>query len=250
VVPPGPSDSESTANRRQTGHQGDDQARRGDRASTADRHQTDHYFATTPTARSRPGRVRLSLPDLPDPGPDLVLHTDAAVFSGRAVDPGTLFLLTDGARPPAGRRADGSPPTLVDVGCGYGPVAIALALRAPEAEVWAVDVNQRALELCRANAARLGVGDRVRTATPAEVPDDLVVDEIWSNPPIRIGKPALHTLLTGWLGRLAPTPDAAAHLVVARNLGADSLARWLADQGHAVTRRASRRGYRLLDVGR
>ena len=69
---------------------------------------------------------------------------------------------------------------------------------------------------------------------------------IWSNPPVRIGKDALHALLGGWLGRLSPAGSA--YLVVGRNLGADSLHRWLAGQGWPVTRRAARSGYRLLQV--
>jgi 16S rRNA G1207 methylase RsmC len=123
---------------------------------------------------------------------------------------------------------------------------VALALRAPDAVVWAVDVNERALDLTRTNAEALGVADRVQVATPDAVPADVVFDAIWSNPPIRVGKTALHELLETWLARLAP--DGAAHLVVARNLGADSLHRWLAERGHTVARRGSRRGYRLLDV--
>lgn len=197
----------------------------------------DHYFSSRPSAAPRPRTVRLRLDDVDR---DLRLRTDSSVFSAGAVDPGTRLLVEEGARPDAAAR------TLVDVGCGYGPIAVALALRAPDAVVWAVDVNERALELCRANADAAGVGERVRAARPDEVPDDLVVDGIWSNPPIRVGKAALHDLLTGWLDRLAP--GGTAHLVVARNLGADSLARWLGEQGWSVTRRGSKRGYRLLDV--
>lgn len=197
----------------------------------------DHYFSAQPTARSKPGRVRLELPEADHAH---VLRTDAGVFSAGGVDPGTRFLLDDGARPGPEDRV------LLDLGCGYGPIAVTLALRAPEAVVWAVDVNERALELTTANAAALGVADRVRVATPDAVPADVVFDGIWSNPPIRVGKAALHELLTTWLARLAPGADA--HLVVARNLGADSLHRWLEEQGHPVTRRGSRRGYRLLDV--
>jgi 16S rRNA G1207 methylase RsmC len=198
----------------------------------------DHYFSATPGAASKPRRVALRLGGVEG---DITLGTDAGVFSATGIDLGTQFLLDGGARPGP------DPATLVDVGCGYGPIAIALARRAPAATVWAVDVNERALELTRTNAAAAGVGDRVRVATPAEAPGDLVVDGIWSNPPVRVGKAALHGLLLEWLPRLAP--EGAAHLVVARNLGADSLHRWLAERGHPVSRRGSRCGYRLLDVG-
>lgn len=181
--------------------------------------------------------MRLHLPDLDG---DLSLRTDAGVFSATAIDLGTRFLLDVGARPGPDVT------TVADIGCGYGPIAIATAKRAPDATVWAVDVNERALDLTRANAEAAGVGDRVRVVTPDDVPDDLVLDALWSNPPVRVGKAVLHDLLRTWLPRLVP--GGSAHLVVARNLGADSLARWLADEGHPVTRRGSRRGYRLLDI--
>lgn len=197
----------------------------------------DHYFAARPSSPSRPGTVRLHLDDLDEP---LLLSTDSGVFAGRSIDPGTALLLEAGARPSPEARV------VADVGCGYGPIAVALAVRSPDVVVWAIDVNERALELTAANADAAGVGDRVRVAAPDDVPAELSVDGVWSNPPIRVGKVALHTLLTGWLERLAP--GCSAHLVVARNLGADSLHRWLDEQGNAVVRRVSRRGYRLLDV--
>jgi 16S rRNA (guanine1207-N2)-methyltransferase len=148
------------------------------------------------------------------------------------------LLLLEGPPPPA----EGD---LLDLGCGYGPIAVALARRAPAARVWAVDVNRRALELCATNAEAAGV--EVRAATPDEVPTDVPFAGIWSNPPVRIGKGALHDLLVTWLERLAP--DGRAALVVHRHLGADSLARWLAEQGWPATRIGSRMGYRLLEVG-
>jgi 16S rRNA (guanine1207-N2)-methyltransferase len=191
-----------------------------------------HYFDQDPAVASERRTVPLVLPDL-----SVTLTTDRGVFARDAVDPGTKLLLLDGLRPPA----EGD---LLDLGCGYGPVAVALARRAPEARVWAVDVNRRALALCAENAAAAGV--EVRTATPAEVPGDVRFAGIWSNPPVRIGKEALHELLTTWLDRLYP--DGRAALVVHRHLGADSLARWLVDQGWPTTRTGSRMGYRLLDV--
>lgn len=195
-----------------------------------------HYFSPQPDAASAPTTIELVLPE----GRVVVLGTDRGVFSPDRVDAGTRVLLAE-ALIPAGAM-------LVDVGAGYGPVAITMALRAPDAEVWAVEVNDRARDLCRANAERNGVGDRVRVVAPDEVPAGLVADTIWSNPPIRIGKAALHALLTGWLDRLSD--GGRAELVVHKHLGGDSLARWLGTEGWAVDRRASRAGYRVLSVGR
>lgn len=194
-----------------------------------------HYFDADPAVPSRPSKVRLDLPDR-----SLELATDRGVFSGDRVDPGTKYLLLEAEEPPPTG-------TFVDLGCGYGPIACTLAARAPGAAVWAVDVNARALELCRANVTNLGLAN-VRVATPDEVPADLVVDLLWSNPPIRVGKAALHALLAGWLGRLSP--DGRALLVVQKHLGADSLQQWLTDSGWATRRLGSRTGYRLLEVRR
>jgi 16S rRNA (guanine1207-N2)-methyltransferase len=192
-----------------------------------------HYFDPRPSAPSRPRSLQLALPDL-----TLSLRADRAVFSGDRVDPGTRYLLLDGPALPASGD-------VLDLGCGYGPIACAMATRSPGATVWAVDVNERALELCRANAATAGLAN-VRAVAPSDVPDGLRFTAIWSNPPIRIGKAALHELLAGWLARLAD--DGSAVLVVQKHLGSDSLARWLDEQGWAVERLGSRQGYRLLEV--
>jgi 16S rRNA (guanine1207-N2)-methyltransferase len=151
-----------------------------------------------------------------------------------------LALLREGAPPPL----EGN---LLDLGCGYGPLACALARRAPRAIVWATDVNSRALELTCANAAALGLAN-VRAARPDEIPPETVFMGIWSNPPIRVGKTALHDLLSVWMARLAP--GASAWLVVNRHLGGDSLAAWLTGGGWQVRRAASKSGYRVLEVTR
>jgi 16S rRNA (guanine1207-N2)-methyltransferase len=200
-----------------------------------------HYFDARPHTPSAPRTVDLVLPDL-----TVALATDRSVFSGDRVDPGTRVLLLDAPPPPAGTRH------ALDLGCGYGPVALTLAHRAPGATVWALDVNERAVDLCRANAAALGATGVRASVVSAERPDgdvppEVALDLIWSNPPIRIGKVALHALLTRWLDRLTPTGRA--WLVVQRNLGADSLQRWLDGGGWPTERVSSRAGYRLLAVG-
>jgi 16S rRNA (guanine1207-N2)-methyltransferase len=192
-----------------------------------------HYFEARPAVASRPRTVRLKLPDL-----DVELESDRGVFGAKGIDLGTRVLLREAPPPP-------SSGDVLDLGCGYGPIAIALARRAPGAQVWAVDVNERAVGLARANAARLGLTN-LTAATPAEVPAELAFDAVYSNPPVRVGKAPLHRLLETWIPRMKP--GAPAYLVVQRNLGSDSLAAWLAEHGWHVARLKSKKGYRVLEV--
>lgn len=194
-----------------------------------------HYF-TTPEGPEVRRRVRLRLWDR-----EVEVETSSGVFSADGLDLGTAVLLRESPPPGPGTR-------VLDLGCGIGPIALAIALAEPRVHVTAIDVNERALALARDNAARLGVADRVVVTRPEDVSDQAVFDEIWSNPPIRIGKPALHALLATWLPRLAR--GGRARLVVAKNLGADSLQRWLGEQGYACERLASAKGFRVFSVTR
>jgi 16S rRNA (guanine1207-N2)-methyltransferase len=192
-----------------------------------------HYFEARPEVTSKPRTVRLRIAEI-----ELDLLADRGVFGSRGVDLGTLTLLKEAPPPPT--RGE-----ILDLGAGYGPIALTLARRAPEAKIWAIDVNQRALELARLNAEK-NQTPNVTVADPASVPQDVSFDAIYSNPPVRVGKQPLHDLLLQWLPRLKP--EASAYLVVQRNLGSDSLARWLETQGFAVTRLKSKKGYRILQV--
>jgi 16S rRNA (guanine1207-N2)-methyltransferase len=197
--------------------------------------QDEHYFSSAPAAASDRRTVKLTLPDL-----TLELTTDRGVFSGDRVDAGTKLLLSE-VVVPADLTGD-----VLDLGCGYGPIAVTVARRAVGTTVWALDVNERALALAGENAVACGVGERVRPVVAAGVPADVRFSAIFSNPPIRIGKAALHELLTGWLHRLSP--EGRAWLVVHKHLGSDSLATWLGGEGFGVRRSGSRMGYRLLEV--
>lgn len=196
----------------------------------------DHYFTAEPASPDERRLLTVSLA-----GREVRAWTAPGVFSPGRVDLGTQVLLREVPPPPAAGD-------LLDLGCGWGPLALTMALRSPGARVWAVDVNLRALDLVRRTAADLGLA-RLHAVAPDEVPDDVAFAAIWSNPPIRVGKEALHALLARWLPRLAP--DGAAHLVVQRNLGADSLHRWLATGlGMQAERVGSAKGFRVLRVTR
>jgi len=172
-------------------------------------------------------------------GQELTLITASGVFAADGLDRGTAVLLRASPIPEGSAR-------ILDLGCGYGPIALAIAVHCPGALVDAVDVNERALALCRENAAALGVADRVRVLRPEEADPHVRYDEIWSNPPIRIGKQGLHELLLTWLSRLEP--DGVARLVVGKNLGSDTMQRWLIEQGYGCERAASAKGFRVLVV--
>ncbi len=192
-----------------------------------------HYFDETPDVRSDETVVDVALADIA-----FTMMTDRGVFSHGHVDTGTALLLRETPRP----SASGD---LLDLGCGSGAIALALAKRSPGATVWAVDPNERARDLTARNAERNEL-DNVRVCAPSDVPQHVRFSTIWSNPPIRVGKVALHDLLGGWLGRLADSGEAV--LVVQKHLGADSLQRWLVGRGFPTERVASKAGFRLFSV--
>jgi 16S rRNA (guanine1207-N2)-methyltransferase len=195
---------------------------------------TEHYFSTEPAA---PARIREVSFDLG--GRHYSLSAAGGVFSAGRLDPGTSVLLRKADLP--GATATG---TFLDLGCGYGPIAKVLATLAPQATVWALDVNSRARELAAANTKGLNVV----VAEPEAVPPEIRFAQIWSNPPIRVGKAELHALLERWLPRLEA--DGVAWLVVGKHKGADSLQVWLNEQGWTARRHASAAGFRVLKVVR
>lgn len=196
----------------------------------------DHYFSVSPDSdpRLRPLHVQLA-------GRDLELTTAGGIFSPDRVDIGTQVLLSNVPAPAPGGH-------LLDIGSGWGPISLSLAIASPHATVWAVDVNERALDLVRRNAETAGLAN-VNAVRPEDVPADIAFTTIWSNPPIRVGKNELHNLLLQWLPRLEPGSDA--WLVIARNLGSDSLQRWLdvtLPAHFASSRAATSKGFRVLRV--
>jgi 16S rRNA (guanine1207-N2)-methyltransferase len=198
----------------------------------------EHYFSSAPDSELKLRQISVHLV-----GREYTVTTANAIFSPEHIDTGTQVLLNNATPPPH----DGN---FLDIGCGWGPISLHLALSSPNAHIWAVDVNERALDLVRRNAAALGLTN-VTAVLPADVPADLTFRTIWSNPPIRVGKNELHNLMTTWLPRLEPESDA--WLVVQKNLGSDSLHRWLDDElseDFSVSRATTSKGFRVLRVKR
>ena len=200
---------------------------------------SEHYFSETPSGDFRPREIEVVLAGAPRR-----VQTAGGVFSPEHLDRGTEILLRTLAKLDDARQGP-----VLDLGCGWGPIALSAALSDPDRAVWAVDVNVRSRELTAENAARLGLGS-VRVAAPEDVPEEVRFGEIHSNPPIRVGKEVLHGMLRQWLPRLAP--GGAAHLVVAKHLGADSLQRWIAAEFAelSVERVARDKGFHVIRAER
>lgn len=195
----------------------------------------DHYFSADPSVPFARESFTCEVW-----GRELTLVSGAGVFSRGHLDHATAVLFRETQPPVQGQ--------FLDLGCGYGVIGLAIAAAVPLASITAVDVNERALALANENARAMGVHGRFVACRPDQVPAGLAFDEIWSNPPIRIGKEALHELLLTWLPRLAPGGRAV--MVVGKHLGADSLQRWLGEQGYPTTRLASAKGFRVLETRR
>ncbi|WP_404290170.1 class I SAM-dependent methyltransferase [Glutamicibacter arilaitensis] len=197
---------------------------------------SDHYFSASPASADERRSIAVELN-----GQRRQVQTAPGIFSPAGLDKGTAVLL-EYVPTPRGR--------ILDIGCGWGPIMLTAALQSPESEVFGVDVNERSIELAKLNAQSLGL-THVAVGIPESVDPELQFDTIWSNPPIRIGKEALHELLLLWLPRLAPGGEA--WMVVQKNLGSDSLQKWLGTQLPAdwkITREATSNAFRVLKVAR
>ena len=193
----------------------------------------EHYFSEQPTGEFKPKKIFTAIA-----GKRVELFTAAATFSPDHLDTGTAILLEHALAAP--NRGN-----LLDLGCGWGPIALTLAINNPQATVWAIDVNERSLELARMNAEKLGLTN-IRVAHVDDVPEELKFTGIWSNPPIRVGKEALHEILKRWLVRLED--ECEAYFVVSKHLGADSLLKWMQTQFKELhsERIETAKGFRII----
>jgi len=197
----------------------------------------EHYFSASPDSPSTLREITYQVADR-----EFAVQAASGTFSASKLDPGTSILLS---------KFDEFPDSgnVLDLGCGWGPISLAIATFSPETTLWALDVNARSMELASKNAEKLGLSN-IKIVTAEQVPQDLMFDAIWSNPPIRIGKAALHELLRTWLPRLES--GGRAMLVVQKQLGADSLLSWIQKEFPELTasRFSTDKGFRVLEITR
>ncbi|MEL0316794.1 MAG: methyltransferase [Aquiluna sp.] len=198
---------------------------------------SDHYFSAEPQAEAKSYPIEFEVA-----GQTIKALGASGTFSANKLDAGTRVLLNLHANFPSRGR-------VLDLGCGWGPISLALASQSPELEVLAVDVNQRSLAQTAENAASLGLTN-VSTSLESDMSDGQIFDQIWSNPPIRVGKEVLHALMEKYLPMLAF--GGSAWMVVQKQLGAESFQKWLTERfrGFEVERVANDKGYRVLRVTR
>jgi len=191
----------------------------------------EQYFSVQPQSKSTPATFRAPLL-----GHDLIFVTDHGVFSRSAVDYGTRVLL-DAMHIPDSAR-------VLDLGCGYGPVGIAVARAHLDALVWMSDVNERAVELARANVAANRVADRAQVLLGdgvVAIPTSLRFDVVAINPPVRAGKATVYRLFTESRGILANSGRM--YVVLQKKQGAESARQHLGTLFRTVETVSRSKGY-------
>lgn len=172
---------------------------------------TEQYFTADPTCESKPVPCAF-----PYRGYGLNFMTDAGVFSRGELDTGTKLLL-DALPPLAG--------DVLDVGCGWGAIGVAIGRACPACRVTMVDVNHRALELCRANAEKNGVQAQILESDGLAAVLDRTFDAVVTNPPIRAGKQVIYRMFADAAAHL--NTGGALYLVIRKQQGAESCMKYL-----------------------
>lgn len=144
---------------------------------------SEHYYTARPqTERAEStftGSVR---------GMEFRFITDTAVFSRDRIDFGSALLI--------GALQLGPADTVLDMGCGYGPIGMAAARLVPQGKVYMVDVNERAADLARRNLAENGVTNaEVRVGDALAPVTGIEFDHVVTNPPIRAGKAVIYRMI-------------------------------------------------------
>lgn len=171
----------------------------------------DQYYTADPSSESRPVPCAF-----PYRGHGLSFMTDAGVFSKGELDAGSRLLLD--ALPPL--QGD-----VLDIGCGWGAIGIAVAKANKQSRVTMLDVNRRALGLCQENCLRNGVTAEILESDGMAAVLDRKFDAIITNPPIRAGKQVIYKMFAEAAASL--NTEGALYLVIRKQQGAESCVKYL-----------------------
>jgi len=197
---------------------------------------SEHYYTRRPGAAHDETSFHATLR-----GMDFRFVTDAGVFSRDRVDFGSLLLMEAMEIGPAD--------TVLDLGCGYGPIGMVAARLAPQGFIYMVEINERAAELARRNLAANGIANaEVRVGDGLAPVAGIAFDTILTNPPIRAGKATVYRLLEeAWA---ALKPGGSLWVVVQNKQGAPSMKQKLQELFGAVEDVDRKAGYRVLRAQR
>lgn len=172
----------------------------------------DHYYTAAPASAHKPASVSFAYR-----GHELRFDTDSGVFSRTEIDRGTAVLLS--ALP------DGLSGRVLDMGCGYGVIGIAVGRAYPACDVTMADINERACALAAANARQNGVTARVMQSDGYAALGGARFDLILQNPPIRAGKAVIYAMFAAAARRL--NDGGSLWLVIRKQQGAPSALTYL-----------------------
>ena len=194
--------------------------------------KNDHYFSNAPISAHNERQISTSLL-----GFEMRFHTDAGVFSRDEVDPGSR-LLVESVGALSGR--------VLDMGCGWGPVGLSIALKNPECTVLMADVNERAVQLSERNRRTNGVNNAHVIQSDAFESVEGEFDHILTNPPIRAGKAVIYGMFDESFRRLRA--GGTLNIVIRKQHGAPSAIKYLQTMFEQVTTLEKDAGYWILEA--
>jgi 16S rRNA (guanine1207-N2)-methyltransferase len=193
---------------------------------------TEHYYTAKPETAHDEARFTAELR-----GMTFEFVTDSAVFSRDRVDFGSALLIEAMQIRPTD--------TVLDLGCGYGPIGMTAAKLAPEGKVYMVDVNERAAGLARRNLEANGVTNaEVRVGDALEPVTGIQFDTVLTNPPIRAGKQTIYKMIDEAYAALKP--DGAIYVVIQTKQGAPSMKKKLSELFNEVDDVERQAGYHVF----
>lgn len=192
----------------------------------------DHYFTNQPNSKTDKKVFSFTLR-----GNALKFQSDAGVFSRNEVDFGSRVLIETFTFP-------GVEGTILDVGCGYGPIGLSIAKEDPNRLVEMVDVNLRAIELAKENAKANNI-ENVKIYE-SSIYENVTGEyaAILTNPPIRAGKTVVHTILKEAHEKLLPGGEL--WVVIQKKQGAPSAMELLKELFDEVEVVKKEKGYYII----